>query len=150
MFQSVAHIGFTVSDLDRSVAFYRDVLGLSYVGEMEMDGPETAALFQREGCTARVAYLSTADKKAPPVELIQFTDKASQTGKPSLFTTSISELCFATENIDREYETLKAKGVRFLSEPQTFDSTAYGFGKSRAVYLFDPDGNILELIQPLD
>ena len=150
MFQSVAHIGFTVSDLDRSVAFYRDILGLAYVGEMEMGGPETAALFQRAGCAARVAYLSTADKKAPPVELIQFTDVPAEKSTPSLFKTSISELCFATDDIDREYEALLAKGVRFLSAPQTFDSTAYGFGKSRAVYFFDPDDNILELIQPLD
>lgn len=78
MFQSIAHIGFTVSDLDCSVAFYRDVLGLSYLGEMKMGGPETAALFQRQGCEARVAYLQPADQKAPPVELIQFTDQKAE------------------------------------------------------------------------
>ncbi len=150
MFQSIAHIGFTVSDLDRSVAFYRDVLGLSYLGEMKMGGDETAALFQRQGCEARVAYLQTADKHAAPVELIQFTNQAAEISVPSLFKTSISELCFATDDIDLEYAQLKEKGVKFISEPQTFDSTAYGFGKSRAVYFYDPDGNILELIQPMD
>lgn len=149
MFTSIAHIGFTVQDLDRSVEFYRDVLGLSYLGEMEMGGPETAALFKEPGCTARVAYLATADKNAAPVELIQFTSRSADKGTPSLFTTSISELCFATDDIDREYEELCKKGVRFLSEPQTFDSTEYGFGKSRAVYFYDPDDNILELIQPM-
>lgn len=149
MFASVAHIGFTVSDLDRSVAFYKEVLGLSYVGEMTMNGPETAALFQRAGCSARVAYLRTADADMPPVELIQFTDVPAQKSTPDLFKTSISELCFTTDNIDLEYERLLEKGVRFLSEPQTFDSTEYGFGKSRAVYFYDPDGNILELIQPI-
>ena len=150
MFQSVAHIGLTVSDLDRSVAFYQNVLGCAYVGEMSMGGPETAALFQRPGCSARVAYLRTKDENAPLVELIQFTDLPSEVGEPNLFQTSISELCFLTEDIDAEYERLKQLGVDFLSAPQTFDSTAYGFGKSRAVYLRDLDRNILELIQPLD
>ena len=150
MFTSVAHIGFTVRDLDRSIAFYRDVLGLTYIGEMKMGGPETAELFQQLGCRARVAYLRPQDPVAPPVELIEFEGVIVRESTPSLFKTSISELCFATDDIDREYERLSAAGVSFLSEPQTFDSTAYGFGKSRAVYFFDPDENILELIQPID
>lgn len=150
MFSSIAHIGFTVSDLDRSVAFYRDVLGLSYQGEMRMGGEETARLFQREGCSARVAYLRTPDANAPSVELIQFLDAPAEVSVPSLFKTSISELCFLTEDIDKEYERLCGLGVEMISEPQTFDSTAYGFGKSRAVYFLDPDKNVLELIQPLD
>ena len=40
-------------------------------------------------------------------------------------------------------------GVDPFSELQTFDFTCNGFGKSRAVYLCDPDGIILELSQPL-
>ncbi len=150
MLSSIAHIGLTVSDLDRSVAFYRDVLGLSPLGEMVMGGPETAQLFQREGCSARVGYLRTQDPAAPLVELIQFTDHPAQKGSPSLFQTSISELCFATPDIDAETARLQSLGVRFLSQPQTFDSTRYGFGKSRAVYFLDPDDNVLELIQPID
>lgn len=58
MLNRIIHIGLTVADLDRSVAFYRDVLGLAYLGEMEMEGPETEQLFQRKGCKARVAYLN--------------------------------------------------------------------------------------------
>ena len=150
MFTAVAHIGFTVSDMDRSISFYRDTLGLDFLGEMKMEGPETEALFQRRGCSARVAYLCPKNNhNVPPVELIQFLDQPAVSGTPSLFQTSISEFCFTTDDIDCDYETLKNRGVVFLSEPQTFDSTAYGFGKSRAVYLKDPDGNILELIQPL-
>lgn len=149
MFTSIAHIGLTVSDLDRSIAFYRDVLGLNLLGEMQMNGPESTLLFDRDGCAARVAYLQTADPKAPLVELIQFTDRPSAQSRPDLFTTSISELCFSVEDIDQEYQRLIALGVEFLSPPQTFDSRQYGFGISRAVYFRDPDGNILELIQPL-
>lgn len=150
MIPSIAHIGLTISDLSRSITFYRDIMGFTYLGEMTMDGPESAALFQRLGCGARVAYLQPKDKSAPLVELIQFTDLPSTPAEPSLFQTSISELCFLTDDIDAEYQRLQALGVEFLSQPQTFDSTAYGFGKSRAVYLRDPDRNILELIQPLD
>ena len=150
MLKGIVHVGLTVTDLDRSVAFYRDVLGLSYLGEMEMKGPETEKLFQRKGCKARVAYLNGSQElAAPPVELIQFVGQETEHQAGDLFRTSISELCFAVEDIDREYQRLKELGVEFLSEPQTFDSTEYGFGKSRAVYFRDPDGIVLELLQPL-
>ena len=55
MLKGIVHVGLTVTDLDRSGAFYRDVLGLAYLGEMEMEGLETERLFQRKDCKARVA-----------------------------------------------------------------------------------------------
>lgn len=150
MLKGIIHAGLTVTDLERSVAFYRDILGLTYLGEMEMEGPETERLFQQKDCKARVAYLNgSPELAAPPVELIQFVGQEPERQAGNLFRTSISELCFAVEDIDREYLRLKDLGVEFLSEPQTFDSTEYGFGKSRAVYLRDPDGIVLELLQPL-
>lgn len=71
MIGQIYHVGLTVSDLDRSVAFYRDVLGLQYQGELLMEGKETEAMFRRENCKARVAYLNGSDQlHMPPVELI--------------------------------------------------------------------------------
>lgn len=150
MISDVLHIGLTVRDLDRSVAFYRDVMGLTCRGELLMEGPEADAMFGRPNSRARVAYLCGGrDVNSPPVELIQFTDQQPEEQRMDLFRTSISELCFVTDDIWREYERLAALGVEFLSPPQDFDFTADGFGKSRAVYLRDPDGIILELMQPL-
>ena len=37
----IYHVGLTVSDLDRSIAFYRDILGLEFQGEIFMEGEET-------------------------------------------------------------------------------------------------------------
>lgn len=62
MIGQIYHVGLTVSDLDRSVAFYRDVLGLQYQGELLMEGKETEAMFRRENCKARVAYLNGSDQ----------------------------------------------------------------------------------------
>ena len=149
MIRDIIHVGLTVSDLDRSVAFYRDVLGFAYQGELYMDGETTAKMFAKPGCTARVGYLKagTDNIQGPPVELIQFTSHTPDKKPTDLFTTSISEICFESNDIWADYERLKAKGVEFLSEPQEFDFTADGFGKSCAVYLRDPDGLILELMQ---
>lgn len=146
----IYHVGLTVSDLDRSVIFYRDILGLEFQGEILMVGEETDKMFHKKNCKARVAYLNgSKNMEAPPVELIQFVDNAVNNVQSDLFTTSISELCFYTDDIDLVYKNLIENNIECLSEPQYFDFTAQGFGKSRAFYFKDPDGIILEMMQPL-
>lgn len=41
MLNEIVHIGITVSDMERSISFYRNILGLEYKGELMMEGPET-------------------------------------------------------------------------------------------------------------
>ena len=150
MIGRIYHVGLTVSDLDRSVSFYRDILGLAYIGEIWMDGKETDALFRRKNCKARVAYLNGSDgENMPPVELIQFVGQDIQRRSADLFTTSVSELCFYTDDIDEAYERLREHHAECLSGPRDFDFTKVGFGKSRAFYFRDPDGIILEMMQPI-
>ena len=44
--------------MDRSLEFYKNVLGLSYKGEILMKGKETDKLFGKENCKLRVVYLN--------------------------------------------------------------------------------------------
>ena len=107
MIGRIYHVGLTVSDLDRSVAFYRDILGLAFQGEIFMEGKETDKMFRKSNCKARVAYLNGSKAiETPPVELIQFVDSEIHKEQSDLFTTSISEVCFYTDDIDSVYKTL--------------------------------------------
>ena len=117
----IYHVGLTVSDLDKSIAFYRDVLGLKFQGEIMMVGEETDKMFQKKNCKARVAYLNGSENiETPPVELIQFVDNDFKKVQSNLFETSISELCFYTDDIDTIYKELIENNVECLSEPQYF------------------------------
>ena len=83
----IYHVGLTVSDLNRSIAFYRDVLGLKFQGEIFMEGEETDKMFRKENCKARVAYLNGSKVlEAPPIELIQFVDSKIHKEQSDLFT----------------------------------------------------------------
>jgi glyoxylase I family protein len=151
MIEQIYHVGLTVRDLDRSVRFYRDILGLQYQGEILMEGKETEAMFQRPGCRARVAYLNgAAQLQMPPVELIMFLGEEIRQQPMDLFSTAISELCFYTDDAEGVYRKLIGHGVECLSTPQEFDFRAAGFGRSKAFYFRDPDGIILEIMEPLE
>ena len=151
MIKQIYHVGLTVENMEKSLEFYRDILGLEFQGELLMEGKETDLMFQRKNCRARVAYLNgSKDISMPPVELIQFLDMDIKRDKSDLFKTSISELCFYNADIDRVYKHLLDNGVECLSAPQDFDFTKDGFSKSRAFYFRDPDGIILEMMQPVE
>ena len=142
----VAHIGITVSNIEISKRFYGEILGLQFRGDMVMKGEATDSLFGMEDCVVKVAYFSVGDN-SPKVELIEFLNHLPLVNKSQLNRLSISELCFDVEDIDNFTEKLRSKGVEFFSKPQYFDLTTQGFGYSKAVYLKDPDGNILEFIE---
>ena len=58
MIGRIYHVGLTVSDLDRSIAFYRDILGLEFQGEIFMEGEETDKMFRKENCKANLLRIS--------------------------------------------------------------------------------------------
>lgn len=148
MLGKIYHVGLTVSDMNRSIMFYENVLGLKFIGELLMEGPETEALFQREGCRVRVAYLtSTQTIETPPLELIEFLDEPEIDHRSELHVPSISEICFLVKDISAFYQHLISHNVECLSEPQVFDFSSYGFGKSKAFYFRDPNGIVLEVMQ---
>ena len=63
----IYHVGLTVSDLDRSIAFYRDILRLEFQGEIFMEGEETDKMFRKENCKARVASVSYTHLTLPTI-----------------------------------------------------------------------------------
>jgi hypothetical protein len=67
--QSIASMGFTVSDMDRSVAFYRDVLTFKPVSDIEVDGPEYDQLYGIFGVRARIVRMQLGEQQ---IELTQF------------------------------------------------------------------------------
>ena len=146
----IYHVGLTVSDLIVRLLSTEIFLGLNFRAKSLWKAKKQIKCSVRKIVKQRVAYLNGSKAlEAPPVELIQFVDSKIHKEQSDLFTTSISEVCFYTDDIDSVYKTLIENHVECLSEPQYFDFRADGFGESRAFYFRDPDGIILEMMQPL-
>jgi len=141
----VYHTSFTVSDLDRSLAFYRDVLGLKVVVQQEKAGDYIEQVVAYPNAHLKIALLK-AEGSDHVLELIEYVHPKGHAIDVSTPNPGSAHLCFRVDDLQRTYEALVAKGVRFKSPPVRITSGVNEGGQ--AVYLLDPDGITLELFQP--
>jgi len=143
MIASVNHTSFTVSHLERSISFYRDLLGMELISLAGRDPAFAEKVTGIPGANLKVAYLQAPGGHR--LELIQYFSPLGK--KLDLQTNNVgcAHLAFNVDDLAEMYAALKAKGVQFKSPPQEVPA---GPNKGTlTVYLTDPDGITLELLQ---
>jgi catechol 2,3-dioxygenase-like lactoylglutathione lyase family enzyme len=148
MIGAVAHIGITVPDMDKAIAFYQEALGLTVISDYTMEGEEISDLVQVPDAKLRSVFLRNKDeRRSTPVELLYFSEPATQSGQPYPGVThnGITEIAFWVKDLDATCEALKEHGVEFYSRPHSLklDDT----GTLKVVYCKDPFGTTLELME---
>lgn len=139
------HVGLTVADLERSIEFYSGLMGL---GEPPADwvftigGEWLSQMVAEEDATIRVAFLPMDDIVLELLEY-QHPEGAKTNDRPNRDAGAM-HLAFNVDDVDAIYERLKDEVV-FNSPPQTVPNGPWAGG--RVVYLRDPDGTCLELVQ---
>jgi catechol 2,3-dioxygenase-like lactoylglutathione lyase family enzyme len=142
----VHHLGLTVSDIERSVHFYRDVLGLTLLRRRSADADYLARQTGYPGVRLEAASFQLAPAGGLVLELVQYLTHAGAETDPATNRAGNTHLCFRVDDIRRAYDALLARGVRFRTPPVaiTAGPNEGGF----AVYLSDPDHYTIELFQP--
>ncbi|MEU6285321.1 VOC family protein [Streptomyces sp. NPDC047028] len=126
------HTGLNVTDLDRSLAFYRDVLGFTLLAEGKEDGRRHAFLGDGDG-----------DSGEPVLTLWQQAQESYDGDRAGLH-----HLAFTADSVERvrAYETaLRAAGVRFAHEGVVAHREGSASG---GIFFHDPDGTRLEISVP--
>ncbi|HEY7197448.1 MAG TPA: VOC family protein [Gaiellaceae bacterium] len=141
---TILHAGLTVRDLERSVAFYRDVLGMEIVFEQEKEGGYLASIVGYPGAHVRMAHLAFPGDSTR-MELFEYVSPAprGEAGEPR--DVGVTHVCLVVDDLAETHRRLTEAGVDFYSEPVEVDTGANAGGKG--VYLRDPDGITLELFQ---
>ena len=103
MIDKIHHIGIAVRDLDKSLEFYRDVLGL-----------HVHAMDTVEDQGVRAALLTIGESE---IELLEPTHAEANMAKfIARKGEGLHHICFQTADVDGELETLKAKGVELVDQ----------------------------------
>jgi lactoylglutathione lyase len=120
----ILHTCLNISDLDRSIEFYTDHLGLKFVSRREI-----------KQNNAEIAFLK--DESGAAIELTHWRDK-----KTLAEGDNFDHIAFAVDDIESTVQELKKKGVTIVMEPYSLQGST-----SKIAFIKDPDGNWLELIQ---
>ncbi|HTV52878.1 MAG TPA: VOC family protein, partial [Steroidobacteraceae bacterium] len=128
----------TVGDLDRSLAFYRDVLGLTVLRAATAAGvnPDIERLTSTPGALFHSAALQLPDA-APPLVLMQFTRVDRRRLRPHLVDPGAVMLDVRVAQLDGVIEAARRFGTQLLTPADRFVTPG---GAERSVVLIDPDG----------
>ncbi|MNV79709.1 Lactoylglutathione lyase [compost metagenome] len=125
MIKKLEHIGVYVQNMDESIAFYTEVLGLSLTARKRLDNG------------VELSFLSFPGHPETEIELIgRGTEGMSDSG-------IVHHIAFTVTDIEAELERLKGLGIRLLDEePRTI------LGGTQIAFFFGPNGERLEFFQP--
>lgn len=135
------HMSINVMDFEKSVTWYRDVLGL------EVDVSWRVAALDGK----RLAYLSLAGVRV--LEIVAADANGTGLRPAATFAQHFARLgyghlCFATDDVDRTMAALEARGVSVLVQAETYPLDGTIFSR-RVAFVTDPEGNVIEFGEPL-
>jgi MIP family channel proteins len=145
--QGVGAIGMTVSNMERSIAFYSKVLGFEKLSDIEVAGPEYERLTGMFGVRMRVVRMKLGEEQ---IELSEFL---APRGRPIPVDSMSNDRWFQhiaiiVSDMDHAYAWLRANHVEHASPgPQRLPDWNPKAGGIRAFYFKDPDGHPLEILQ---
>ena len=140
-------------DLEASLRFYRDALGLLVVEEKTLEGPMAGGLLQLPSCRMRIALLAAAAEAPVIIGLFEISQTplnalAPPLGKPAH---GQSVLVLSTNRFDALHGTLSATGYRFLTPPLAYPkrtpSARSPAGLYREMIVYDPDHVPVSILQ---
>ena len=146
--KGVSHIAICVADLEKSLEFYRDILGLTVKMRTTQEmagrpGAESAEMYERPRKARTVANIYFDDPAYPQPFLVLTSHPGDQVGgEPiKLDQRGISHISFGVENVKAYAEELIAKGVPLAGSTEDFTDES---GNVRTIFVYDPDGILVQ------
>ena len=138
------HTGIQVADLERSVHFYRDLLGFEVVFQWNPQAEYIRTITGYAGADIHAAILRMPGSDVF-LEILEYRNVNRTAVDTRTANPGTAHLAFFTDDCDGLYADLVAKGVKAVSPPVTPEIGPNTGG--RAVYMIDPDGIRVEFIQ---
>ena len=143
----VTHIGICVRDMDKSLSFYCDALGMKVLGDCATDPTEGGRLhnYKHSRKTRRWVSLSYGDSATPTLTLTSHPGEDPD-GQPILLDQiGISHLSFGVADVKTLADELISKGFELAGPREAFTNAD---GEIKSIYVRDPDGILVQFNNP--
>ena len=138
------HTGFTVSNLERSLAFWRDVLGFDLSHQPHQTGKLASEITGVHGAEISIAVLKGYGHKIELLEYLAPTDRKKHVDlRPC--DVGFVHVALVIDDLDSVLQKIAASGWKAAGQPQTL--TAGPNAGKRVVYVRDPDGTTIEFME---
>jgi catechol 2,3-dioxygenase-like lactoylglutathione lyase family enzyme len=146
----ISHVAVGVSDMERALLFYRDIIGL----RVTLDAVEGAFTGDPNAYRRRAVYLRAEDgPHASFIVLDQQLDREPFGKPPRILQLGTHHFSFWVDDLQAIFDRMVAEGFRPIVRPTPSDAVAYGEPASSAQVLTaivkDQDGNPVQLDQRL-
>ena len=139
------HTGITVENLERSLAFWRDVLGFELSHTAHQTGELAREITGVVGAEIKLAVLKAlGGHKIELLEYLAPSDRKHVDLRPC--DVGSAHVALLVDDLDAVLNAIAASGWKAAGKPQTL-KTGPNAGK-RVVYVRDPDGTTIEFMQP--
>jgi catechol 2,3-dioxygenase-like lactoylglutathione lyase family enzyme len=139
------HASIVVSDMEKSLEFYRDTLGMKQEMEFRYDADPVMMDLPDSKPRQHLILLSAGNAY---LELIQYLEPRGRPNDRRTCDDGAMHLCFRVDDMEKVVSALKTKGTRFHRDPDVIGKDGEGLADHWYVYLRGPDNEVLELIQP--
>ena len=140
MINSLGHAGLTVSDMDRSLEFYRDFLGMKVLMDLDITDDRMARVLGVASAKCRIVHLQLGDGV---LELFHYYQPKGRNAAPSIrpYDNGFSHIGFEVNDIHIHIKEIQQRGCKLLGEPVEFRPGVW------VAYFRGPDGEVVEFRQ---
>jgi glyoxylase I family protein len=136
--RAFSHVCISVSDVERSLAFYRDVLGLEVIFDVQLAGAGMESATGEAGARGRMVGCKVPGNGVT-IELLGFAHRAeAKPARPGAL--GYTNVSLSVDDLDAAHATLAARGLASLQAP-------IDVGGVRMFFVADPDGTPIEIIE---
>ena len=138
----IRHIGITVKDIEKSLYFYRDLLGFTVAREMDESGNFIDAISKLKNVEVKTIKLNSPSADGGMIELLCYNTHKTDMSFKSINECGISHFAITVDNIAALFEKLSKEGIVFNCEPMLSDD-----GGAIVTFCRDYENNLIEIVE---
>lgn len=139
---NLRHIGIVTKNLEKSLEFYRDLLGFKIKTEAFENKNFIDHILNLKNTSLKTVKL--IDNNAGIIEFLSYDNPKGKLIKREINDLGLSHFALTVQNLDDIYNKLKNNNIKFISKP-----TVSPDNKAKVCFCYDPNGVIIELVEQI-